>query len=478
MAAAILAMEHFNQRNSSVVPQLSRAEFRTCPYLFDLQTSRFFDTGTVGHLAAQSYWPIAAAEGPPPCAIAGPFDDDPAVDLAVLAEASQVPMVAQRSFNLQVVSVPSGNYSSMVFPTPIALAQVMSLFFNSTGRTNYTSVLYPSSFLGTQLRETIILQLEIDGFSWFSENFLPPQSGRIPGVNSIETSLAELKDRGFRTIFVAMDNPDQELPVIAAAAQQLGMNNGDFFWLWFGNFDFQHLYSDDPNIIAILFGSAWISPLDPFFLTFNDPFQAAMASQGPEFVDRVNAANPIRQGEPGFEEAGPDFFNFSSHLEFGESYMYDAVMSIGIGACLAQQEPNGTLSGAAHVDGIRAAQFIGASGSVSFSNAGEYAGARVPRGALWAVLNFAPSIPISVDSSVRIPYVYYPENQSWVSLDAFLYADGTETPPPLRNMPSQNYLSQGLRILGFCLMALVLASSVLTAIFVFVNRNHRVLRAA
>jgi hypothetical protein len=51
-------------------------------------------------------------------------------------------------------------------------------------------------------------------------------------------------------------------------------------------------------------------------------------------------------------------------------------------------------------------------------------------------------------------------------------------PELLRDEPDQNYLSSGLRALGFALFGTALLCSIVSAAWVFVRRKHRVLRAA
>src|SRR3569623_2639617 len=108
MAAALLAMEHFNQRNTSVVPQLQ--DFVDCNFQIDLNNSKVFDSGTVTHIASRSLF----QEGPVPCAIAGPFHDVPALDLSVMAQVAEFPIVVHRSFNLRTILNSSSPFSSQV----------------------------------------------------------------------------------------------------------------------------------------------------------------------------------------------------------------------------------------------------------------------------------------------------------------------------------------------------------------------------
>jgi len=105
LAAALLAMDHFNDRNATIVAEL--ADFKDCNVRFDLSSktnigassTKAFDTGTVGHMASRQM----LAEGQtPPCAIAGPFNDVPALELSTLAQAAGLPQVAHRAHNALV----------------------------------------------------------------------------------------------------------------------------------------------------------------------------------------------------------------------------------------------------------------------------------------------------------------------------------------------------------------------------------------
>lgn len=117
MAAALLAMEHFNTRNASVVQELT--DFEECSIRFDMNQSKVFDTGSVTHQASQSLWEQDII----PCAMAGPFNDVPAIELSVMATAGKIPMVAHRAHNLRITSDHLGPFSSQVFleqyPQPI-----------------------------------------------------------------------------------------------------------------------------------------------------------------------------------------------------------------------------------------------------------------------------------------------------------------------------------------------------------------------
>ena len=222
----------------------------------------------------------------------------------------------------------------------------------------------------------------------------------------------------------------------------------------------------------------FLAAVDPMLLWPDDPFRSAILSQDVNFARRVNSMNPISKGESGYVWAQPDFFMSPSHLEYGQSFMYDAVMSVGIGACLAAQNANGTVSGISHLKGIRQAQFKGASGNVEFQNAGIYPGARVPNDIIWVTFNFLPTLNASA-APYELSAAIGNGGETWIlPLKPFIYADGTHSPPPLRTPPNENYLSPGLRIFGFVMLGMVLSTAILAAAWVHMNSASRVLRAS
>jgi len=161
--------------------------------------------------------------------------------------------------------------------------------------------------------------------------------------------------------------------------------------------------------------------------------------------------------------------------------MYDAVMSVGIGACIA--EKNGTeIAGVNLVDSIRSIDFMGATGRVAFGNDDNDAdrlGTRLASTVSWAALNIRY---IGGEANFAATGVLSPAlgDNVWHTdgLDDFVFRDGTTTGPLLRSTPDQNYLPASLRAFGLALMGISILASVLTSLWVYKKRKHRVLRAS
>lgn len=238
-------------------------------------------------------------------------------------------------------------------------------------------------------------------------------------------------------------------------------------------------------------------------LHFSEPdtnlFLKAWLRSNATQVDQANVANPMKKGEGGYFFAEPNFFE--TYLPgYGDGFMFDSVMATGMGACLAAaSKPTNTpvwnpnenswsqnvnefgndnsiggraATASAHVRGIRSVDFQGASGRVKF---GESDGTRLESTVHWGVFNLIPSLDPFVPVDLSEIYL----NGTWTNVTNFVYADGTTEPPKLlRDTPEQNYVNSAIRGLGLAFMGLVILMALITVVWVYIHREHRVLRGA
>jgi len=503
LAAALLAAEHFNSRDASVVPELSSLG-AACNVQIDLEHSFAFDTGTIGHNASRRFIQHLSSSsqttGALPCAIVGPYSDIPAMELSVLASSTEIPMVVARSTNQRVVLDEFSPFTSQVWPDLFENSRLAVEFLLQRNRTDFISLLYTVSDNNIQRRELIAWQLDFYGITWEAQPLY-----KVGAISPLE-SLQRVKSRGYRTIIVCLDNYKAEFPVIAEAADALGMNNGDYFWFWFGYMDPVYMYSLNPTYQRILRGSGMVLPIEMYMLVFeteasnsSDPFLQAWRSVDQGFIDRLNELNPMSEDEIGYEYADENFFE-RQRPEWGSGYLYDAVMTVGIGACLASSQSTNTSSstatdlgsiaattGSAHLEGIRNAKFRGSTGKIEFTG-GEFdtdPGARLPETMTYFGANLLPSLlddEASPDENV-LPYrmtdVWYAGSEKWTTVIPFIYADGRTVPPDfLRDPPDQNFISPGLQALGLALMSMVWFAGIANLLWIYMHRKHRILAAS
>ena len=169
----------------------------------------------------------------------------------------------------------------------------------------------------------------------------------------------------------------------------------------------------------------------------------------------------------------------------GAAFMYDAVMSIGLGACAAVAAKDNstmasttTLTGIQHRNGIRSVNFVGASGHIQFGGPDGPPGSRVGSTVPFAVINFVQDHDQNGLIVARQTETLDPMTGNWIQLEyPFVFADGTHSSPPLREIPPQNYITKAAKISGICLFVISLAVVLASVVWVFVNRHDPVVVA-
>jgi hypothetical protein len=348
------------------------------------------------------------------------------------------------------------------------------------GRTDFVVGLFPLTDTGTQWSGGF--QLAFGDFNIRHEvvSYITPalDGGIVSSTANIRAALQRVKQTGFRTIVVAMEVVFLELPLIADAAEEQGLLSGEYFWVFSGDIETAVLFQNNANVTKMMKGAAWLTPAELHFTeSAQDRFLKAWKRSNTTQVKSANAANPIKPGEAGYFFADSSYFQ-TYRPDYGNGFMFDATMATAMGACLAANSGNnidGSIASEAHLQGIRSVDFGGATGQVKFARFADSDGARMNSTVSWAVFNFIPSLDPFVPFALSEIYA----NGTWTVVTPFVYADGTQLPPKLlRDVPDQNYLNKAIRGVGFALMGVVLLLALMTVVWVYLNREHRVLRAA
>jgi hypothetical protein len=481
MVSALLAIEVFNARDASIVPELEQAVFRDCKVKIDTSRSLVFNTDTHGHQAAESL----VQQDSLPCAVVGPFNDMPAQELSVLAAALHFPVTVNRAFNFRIVSDTFSPYTSQVFPDLGASTQQLSRFLLHKGRTDFVVALIPVTDTGAQRTKAFQLEFEVfnirhEVVSYISPAFLDEG---LTSVGTIRAALERVKQTGFRTIVVALEIAFVELPLIADAAEEQGLLSGEYFWIFSGDIETAFLFQNNANVTKVLKGAAWLTPAELHFTDSTgtqDRFLKAWKRSNATQVESANAANPMKPGEAGYFFANSSYFQ-TYWPDYGNGYMFDATIATCLGACLAGNSNvdlagHNITSSEAHLRGIRSVDFAGATGRVKFGrNFFDSDGSRLSSTSTWVVMNLIPSLDPLVPATISEIYA----NGTWTNVTDFIYADGTTLPPKLlRDVPDQNYLNSAIRGVGLALMGVVILLALTTVAWVYIHREHRVLRAA
>lgn len=124
--------------------------------------------------------------------------------------------------------------------------------------------------------------------------------------------------------------------------------------------------------------------------------------------------------------------------------------------------------------------FTGASGRVAFGNNdgdADRLGTRIEKTVGWGVFNLLLDFSLPPPHGIVVTDYQSPDGNLF-EIEPFIFADGTDQPPPLIDAIDMNFLSTGLRAAGLTLMSIAMALAVVSALFVFAHKTHRVLKAS
>jgi len=117
-------------------------------------------------------------------------------------------MVVHRAFNVRVVMEKYSPFTQQVYPDTVSSARDMTEYLLHLGRTDYVGLLY--AFTDTGIERNALLGLEWDrrGILWQSHSYVAPvfsKNVETEMTRLVSTALAKLKETGYRTIVVAME---------------------------------------------------------------------------------------------------------------------------------------------------------------------------------------------------------------------------------------------------------------------------------
>jgi len=325
-----MAMDHFNNRDASVVPELANLDAQCTVYFPDptLENSR-----ADGAVSVRALWDSTIAdELTRPCAVLGPLIEDANYDLQPALSALDMPMIVHHieSDLLAADDVPETMTLSLSAQgRALAMLQYLS---NRTYLADWYPALEQDMVLGEVL-EGIGEKFDLDMAFYMQK--APPQN--VTEEAYTRQNLLHMKETGITTIMVSLKDASF-VPSFAKLLDELDMLIDEFIYILSPSLvpveSLSKLFGEqvpDSAVDKFLRGALVFDRMDGFELNAEDTFTQAWRRQTEGQVRRLNELVPLT-----WLNAAPDYFQSALPAK-GASFVYDAVMTIGFGACEQQR---------------------------------------------------------------------------------------------------------------------------------------------
>lgn len=325
-----MAMDHFNNRDASVVPEVANLDEQCNVYFPDptLENSR-----ADGAVSVRALWDSTIAdEMTRPCAVLGPLLEEANYDLQPALSALDIPMIVHHieSDLLAADDVPETvTLSLSAQGRSLAMLQYLS---NRTYLADWYPALEQDMVLGEVL-ERIGETFEMETAFYMQK--APPQN--VTEEAYTRQNLLHMKETGITTIMVSLKDASF-VPSFAMLLEELDMLTDEFIYILSPSLvpveSLSKLYGEqlpDSAVDRFLRGALVFDRMDGFEHKREDAFTQAWRRQTEGQVRRLNDLVPLT-----WLNAAPDYFQTALPAK-GASFVYDAIMTIGFGACEQQR---------------------------------------------------------------------------------------------------------------------------------------------
>ena len=305
------------------------------------------------------------------CGVIGPIDPQANEGVAVLTETRRIPQIAYATIDHRLSRAGDFPTFRRVIPRAEEFSASIAYYLErDIWERSYLAIIYDQSDYGEQFEDPLEEFEDLYCYATMTESIVEGDD------DSIYASLGEAKEEGYRTVVLITNRPSV-LNDVARVASELGMLNGDYFWIISGDAfppaQVPHMkYPVDSPTDKLLRGSALFTNYDRFvYQGETDPFLQEWRRQHSSFVEQLNSKQPLKLGGNPHYTAPATYFADETPTEYA-SFIYDAVITAGLSACQAEisLENKSALrffrNVNVHLDYISRTAFNGASGPVSF----------------------------------------------------------------------------------------------------------------
>ena len=534
LAAVLLAVEHLNTRNSTLVEEIGDVfgsmDNQKCPIKFTLQAydSSLSQIEAVDHMINLiSIDPTATASGNAdeekssllPSAFIGAARSAVSIPTSIITGLRGFPQISPISTSTQLDDKLQFPLFGRTIPSDAGTAIPAILYLRYKLNVKHLAVLHVNDAYGNAYS----LGLQLAASTYAPDMII--KSYDFPFQTSpeiVEQTISLLKSTEYRYFFGVIFSTVHYDPFMIEAYKQNIAGTGEHIWMFSDsvstsvfarNFEVGsdlHLASRGSSRIGAVGGVPGITKYDLFLQSMLDLSNNVVDS------DIIQSYHPTYPNEPDYVpyqiKDDPEFFNKASAGVV--PFLYDAVIALGLAACNATlansidgtydydyfiANNSTTLPTFSFFDGIELYEqyknttFDGASGYNIYDSV---TGTRTSSSARFTLLNFiedtstiTTEIVLDEESGMNktIQTIQFQtvetdvfSNSEWNSVKPLIFNDGSTIPPPdleqlIRN---DNHIGKSLRIVGYCLSSCIMILSIGMILWTYIYRTEHVVKAS
>lgn len=483
-AAVLLAMEHLNTGNGTIVQEVEGLNDR-CDIRF---TGRMLDSALSQTEAVDQVITLISEDqlSPKlPCAVIGAARSAVSIPTSIITGLRGFPQISPISTSTQLDDASQFPLFGRTLPSDSGTAIPAILYLRYELGVKHLAILHVNDAYGN----AYALGLQLAAAEYAPDMVLRSYDFPFEATPAIvERTIALLKDTEFRYFFGIIFSTAHYVPFMTEAFNQGIAGTGEHNWMFSDSVSTSifaepyvvdsplHLVSKGATRIGAVGGVPGIERYDLFLQSMND-------LNNPDDIAYLQSKHPVYEDDPAFVPLqiaeDPEFFYKSTAGVV--PFLYDAVIALGLAACSATTDET-FFDGPKHFEQFTQTNFKGASGTNIYDSV---TGSRIASSARFTLLNVHEDTRATDEDGVERVRFQMAETDvfqesEWKQVIPIILNDGTSIPPP--DLPpieeDRNYIGRALRILGLTMSGIIIALSIAFALWTTLNRKDRVVRAS
>ena len=489
MAAVLLAMEHLNTSNGTIVKELEGLS-ESCPITFtaEILDSALSQTIAVNHvIQLVSRDPELPNKGKP-CAMIGAARSAVSIPTSILTGLQGIPQISPISTSTQLEDVSSFPLFGRTIPSDAGTAIPAILYLRYELGVKHLAVLHVNDAYGN----AYALGLQLAAAEYAPDMVLQSYDFPFQATPDIaKRTISLLKQTNYRYFFGVFFSTVHYDPFMTEAYRQGIAGTGYHNWMFSDSVSTSvfadgfplgsdlHLASRGSSRIGAVGGVPGIETYDLFLRSMQD-------LQNTKDINYIQSKHPTYPDEPDYQpyQIVDDDEFFVKASAGVVPFLYDAVIALGLAACKATTNTSTYFNGQEQFDIFKKnITFEGASG---FNQYDRETGTRIASTARFTLLNFVEDhTEINKDDGTTIMRFQTVETNvfqdgEWTSIQPVVFNDGTTIPPP--DLPeiflNENFIGTPLRVAGLCMAGVILLLSLAFSLWTHVRQASRVIKAS